>query len=202
MLHQYIYIIQQNTDDDGWQYRSTWSDGVISSREENWLPIMSDNSYCRRRVWMTTVVKREDVANAKRLLSDAIHRYPIDAILEGTLLVYLPRLPPNAATVTTAATTSATTTEENSSAMLTQWKEYQVILYHDKLEMYEDHEKVYTTLLVECEILLYATTNDVFDNNHKTTEEKENTENNKQTLKIRLRHPVDNNITIIHIILN
>ena len=30
MLHQYIHIIQQNTDDDGWQYRSTWSEGDIA----------------------------------------------------------------------------------------------------------------------------------------------------------------------------
>jgi hypothetical protein len=37
MLHQYIYIIQPNTDENGWQYRSTWSDGIVTSRDEQWV---------------------------------------------------------------------------------------------------------------------------------------------------------------------
>jgi len=37
MLHQYIYIIQPNTDEAGWQYRSNWSDGIVTSRDEQWL---------------------------------------------------------------------------------------------------------------------------------------------------------------------
>ena len=37
MLHQYIYIVQPNTDENGWQYRSSWSDGIITSRDEQWV---------------------------------------------------------------------------------------------------------------------------------------------------------------------
>ena len=112
MLHQYIYIVQPNTDENGWQYRSSWSDGIITSRDEQWVesPYHDTNhdlrvrrrclavlSVCHEfhklylfRLWMTTVVRKDEFIRAKKAMVDNLTGSRGDVILQGVLYKYQP----------------------------------------------------------------------------------------------------------------
>lgn len=84
-LHQYVYVKHANTDDHGWQYRSDWSSGVLNPKDEQWVNTNADGRDVRRRLWMVTVVKREDLIRSKKLLSDALQAGSNEVILDGYL---------------------------------------------------------------------------------------------------------------------
>ncbi|KAJ1416563.1 hypothetical protein B484DRAFT_154307 [Ochromonadaceae sp. CCMP2298] len=121
MMHQYINIIQQNTDDDGWQYRSNWSEGPLTSKDEQWMErYNADVHNVRRRLWMTTVVKKDDVMRAKKLVYDSLNAGPKrDVILQGNLYRYHQELGQSS----------------------TSWQRRKVLLYHNKLEFYIGNER-------------------------------------------------------------
>jgi hypothetical protein len=130
MLHQYINIVQSNTDDNGWQYRSTWSEGTLNATDEQWVDICDENKQVRRRLWMTTVVKRDDFIKAKKMVGDELLKSQDDFILKEDLYLHDP--------------------EKGTSA--TSWQRRNVILYHNKVEFYSGNEKVNDVSLVDCEI--------------------------------------------------
>lgn len=88
MAHQYIYIVHDNTDEHGWQYRSRWSDGVEDEKKEPWTRSPLASSQVRRRIWMTTVVDRLHLTLSKRLLSDNIRVDSGAYRMQGELLRY------------------------------------------------------------------------------------------------------------------
>lgn len=85
-VHQLIYVVQQNTDEHGWQYRSSWPRYALETSDEPWSSRNSTRADVRRRLWMTTVVKRDEVITAKRKISDLIHSRQRGVILSGPLL--------------------------------------------------------------------------------------------------------------------
>lgn len=87
-LHQYIYLLQNNTDEHGWQYRSDWSTGVLDGLDEQWVPHNSDGLDVRRRMWFITVCKKDDIQNAKMILSEAVRKHPRGIIMRGDLTRY------------------------------------------------------------------------------------------------------------------
>lgn len=88
MAHQYIYIVHENTDEQGWQYRSRWAEGDGDERNEPWTRSPLASSMVRRRVWMTTVVDRLYLTLSKRLLSDNIRVDSGGYKMQGELLRY------------------------------------------------------------------------------------------------------------------
>ena len=84
-VHQLIYVVETNTDPDGWQYRSEWPIVALANTDEQWSN-QSANANVRRRLWMTTVVMRDDVLIAKRKISELIQSYQRGQILVGPLL--------------------------------------------------------------------------------------------------------------------
>jgi hypothetical protein len=130
MLHQYMYIVQQNTDDFGWQYRSNWSDGALRSSDEQWVDTFDDNKYVRRRLWMTTVVKRDDIITGKKMVYEELNKNKGEAIYQEFLLFYHPG--PN----------------ENDP----DWHRRKVILYHDKMEFFAENNKIGEATLHDCEV--------------------------------------------------
>jgi hypothetical protein len=130
MLHQYINIVQSNTDDYGWQYRSTWSEGTLNATDEQWVDICDENKQVRRRLWMTTVVKRDDFMKAKKMVGDELSKSQDDFILKEDLYLHDP--------------------EKGTSA--SSWQRRNVILYHNKVEFYSGNEKINDVSLVDCEV--------------------------------------------------
>ena len=84
-LHQYIYVKHHNTDDHGWQYRTDWSVGVLNPQDEQWVGVNADGRDVRRRLWMTTVVRKDDMIRAKRILSETLQKSRSGTILQGDL---------------------------------------------------------------------------------------------------------------------
>jgi hypothetical protein len=84
-VHQYIYVLQPTTDEHGWQYRSAWSDGPVKEGEEVWTRTNGPNLDVRRRLWMTTVVKRSELLVAKAKLTDTLTSKKRGSIMEGEL---------------------------------------------------------------------------------------------------------------------
>lgn len=74
-----------NTDDHGWQYRSDWSVGVLNPQDEQWVGVNADGRDVRRRLWMTTVVRKDDMIRAKRILSETLQKSRSGTILQGDL---------------------------------------------------------------------------------------------------------------------
>lgn len=87
-VHQYVYIMQSNTDDHGWQYRSKYSEGQLGPNDEPWVADNTENKHVRRRLWMTTVVKRSTLMQAKALLAKALQTSNGNHVLEGRLEVF------------------------------------------------------------------------------------------------------------------
>mmetsp|Transcript_23543 Transcript_23543/g.21418 ORF Transcript_23543/g.21418 Transcript_23543/m.21418 type:complete len:1061 (-) Transcript_23543:928-4110(-) len=116
-VHQYIYVKHTNTDDHGWQYRSDWSVGVLSPQDEQWVGVNADGRDVRRRLWMTTVVRRDDVIRAKRILSESLQKARTGVILQGELY------------------------KLEQGALSKSWQRRLVRLFHDSLEFYSGNEK-------------------------------------------------------------
>jgi hypothetical protein len=70
MVHQFLYIVHENTDEFGWQYRHQWPHSVPGPKEEPWSNKQNSSSRVRRRIWMTTVCPRQDLVRAKRYLAE------------------------------------------------------------------------------------------------------------------------------------
>ena len=121
MMHQYINIVQANTDENGWQYRSDWSDGALSSRDEQWTDrYRAGYHFVRRRLWMTTVVKKNEIMNSKRVVYDSLTAAAKkEVIMQGHLYKY--------------------NTELGQSS--TSWQRRKVLLYHNKLEFFIGNER-------------------------------------------------------------
>ena len=79
-------VVQPSTDEHGWQYRSSWPTQALEANDENWSNNNASNADVRRRLWMTTVVKRDDVLAAKRKISELILSRQRGVILSGPLL--------------------------------------------------------------------------------------------------------------------
>ena len=115
LVHQFIYFIGSNTDDYGWQYRSKWSNGSIDNKDEPWADSYDEKKHhVRRRLWMTTVVKQDDVINAKKMmygvLNDSASK---DIVLVQGSIYYLD------------------TNHQN-----VNWLKAKILLYHKKIEFY------------------------------------------------------------------
>ena len=121
MMHQYVFIVQQNTDENGWQYRSDWSEGTLSSKDEQWVEKYNPALHnVRRRLWMTTVVKKNDVIAAKKLVYDSLNAPPKkDVIMQGNLYRY----------------------NQDMGQSSTSWQRRKVLLYHHKMEFYIGNER-------------------------------------------------------------
>eukprot|EP01038_Epipyxis_sp_PR26KG_P011239 gene11239-15080_t len=132
MLHQYIYVIQNNTDDNGWQYRSNWSEsGIVGNSEEQWVDTCNDDKLVRRRLWMTTVVKKEDIIRAKKMVTENLNGVKGDCIMQGFLFRYNSYVNANMTNV---------------------WQKGRVLLFHNKLEFYVGNDRKGETLLENCEV--------------------------------------------------
>lgn len=121
-MHQYINIVQQNTDENGWQYRSDWAEGgTLSSKDEQWVDRYKQGvHFVRRRLWMTTVVKKNDVMSAKKLVYDSLNASSKkDVIMQGNLYRYNQELGQSS----------------------TSWQRRKVLLYHNKLEFFIGNER-------------------------------------------------------------
>eukprot|EP00596_Hydrurales_sp_CCMP1899_P005218 CAMPEP_0119052392 /NCGR_PEP_ID=MMETSP1177-20130426/73707_1 /TAXON_ID=2985 /ORGANISM="Ochromonas sp, Strain CCMP1899" /LENGTH=720 /DNA_ID=CAMNT_0007031945 /DNA_START=118 /DNA_END=2280 /DNA_ORIENTATION=+ len=85
-VHQLLYVVQQSTDEHGWQYRSHWPKVASETADEPWCNNHATNADVRRRLWMTTVVRRDDILSAKRKISDLILSRQRGVILNGPLM--------------------------------------------------------------------------------------------------------------------
>ena len=55
-LHHFIYVLGEDRDENGWEYRSDWSDGTPGEDDEQWCRVRKQgNANVRRRVWMASV---------------------------------------------------------------------------------------------------------------------------------------------------
>jgi len=54
-VHHFIYLLGDDRDDHGWEYRRDWSDGSVPEGQELWTNDATDR-HVRRRMWMTSVV--------------------------------------------------------------------------------------------------------------------------------------------------
>jgi hypothetical protein len=84
VVHQFIYQVNPNTDDFGWQYRSKWSDGV-KDKDEEWVALFDEKKhFVRRRLWFTSVVN--DMMRAKQLLHSGLtSEKRTEVIAEGSI---------------------------------------------------------------------------------------------------------------------
>jgi hypothetical protein len=84
--HTFLPVVQQSTDEHGWQYRSHWPKVASETADEPWCNNHATNADVRRRLWMTTVVRRDDILSAKRKISDLILSRQRGVILNGPLM--------------------------------------------------------------------------------------------------------------------
>ena len=115
LVHQFIYFVGSNTDDYGWQYRSKWSNGSIDNKDEPWADSYDEKKHhVRRRLWITTVVKQDEVINAKKMmygvLNDSASK---DIVLVQGSIYYLDMNHQNV-----------------------NWLKAKILLYHMKIEFY------------------------------------------------------------------
>eukprot|EP00981_Chlorochromonas_danica_P011190 scaffold3799_cov168-Ochromonas_danica.AAC.3 len=154
-LHPYIYITQGNTDDDGWQYRSNWSQGVLSANEEQWsegqnkqVEGQQEELRVRRRLWMVTVVRREDIIAAKVLATDEMKKNIASAepILQETLWVL------SSADLSSNSLVHSSSTSNGSPQTNGNWQKRKVMLYHDRLDLFNGPDKKGDLLLSDYEL--------------------------------------------------
>lgn len=115
-IHQYIYNLQSNTDEHGWQYRSDWSNGALTALDEQWVPDNRDGLDVRRRLWFLTLCLKDDVTNAKEVLEKAIRFCPRGVIMRGDLV----RL--------------------EQGTLMKSWVNRHVMLKDDRLEFYQNEQ--------------------------------------------------------------
>jgi hypothetical protein len=149
-----MYIVQQNTDDQGWQYRSTWSDGTVGANEEPWTDNYDLTKYVRRRMWMTTVVRKDDMMKAKALVAESIHKPRDDVIYQEYLYVCHATAAGNNNKSDSLISSAVSIMNSTSKIALPRgsWGRCKVILYHKKLEFYNGFDKVGDVNLVDCEV--------------------------------------------------
>lgn len=129
MVHQYIYIIHDNTDDFGWQYRSDWPQTPVPGpRDEPWTNQPYPFSRVRRRIWMTTIVPRQELVKAKRLLSENVRIDSGIIKLQGELNRY------------------------EKGTLTKSWNRRRVVLLHNRIEFYSGNSKKGEALLNDCEV--------------------------------------------------
>ncbi len=51
-----------------------------------------EDKQVRRRLWMTTVVKRDEMIRAKKMVTEELSKTNVDAILQEILYLYNPEL--------------------------------------------------------------------------------------------------------------
>lgn len=74
-IHEYVYVLGDDRDRHGWEYRSNWTDGnEVGPDDEQWRGESKDAAV-RRRIWMTSVVKTEFLQRAKQAISEAFQSY-------------------------------------------------------------------------------------------------------------------------------
>jgi hypothetical protein len=128
MAHQYIYVVHDNTDEQGWQYRSRWNEGTLGKDDEPWVRSPLASSMVRRRVWMTTVVDRLYLSLAKRLLSDNIRVDNGGYKMQGELLRY------------------------EKGTLTKTWQKRRVALANNRLEFFSGSSKKGEIPLNDCEV--------------------------------------------------
>ena len=128
MAHQYIYVVHDNTDEQGWQYRSKWSEGALTGRDEPWTSSPLASSMVRRRIWMTTVVNRQYLTVSKRLLSDNIRVDSAGYKMQGELLRY------------------------EKGTLTKSWQKRRVTLTNNRIEFYAGSSKKGEIPLNDCEV--------------------------------------------------
>lgn len=129
-VHQYIYVLQPSTDEHGWQYRSVWSDGPVTEKDEQWVKFNSHGLDTRRRLWITTVVRQDDHITAKNKLSEAFTIKPRGIIMLGDLY------------------------RQEQRTLRKVWQKRFIVLTDNRLEIYvaSGGKKVADLSLQECEI--------------------------------------------------
>lgn len=68
-LHHFIYVVDDHTDINGWEYRSNWSNGVPAEDEEPWTGNRTNQALVRRRLWLASCVKDDELISAKKVLA-------------------------------------------------------------------------------------------------------------------------------------
>jgi hypothetical protein len=131
-VHQYIYVLQPSTDEHGWQYRSEWSNGPLTEKDEQWVRNNAPGLDVRRRLWMATVVSRDLVVQAKRRLAEAISSRVRGVIMEGPLF------------------------RQEQGALMKSWQRRHVVLTDDTIEIYtspkdEGGRRIAELSVVDCE---------------------------------------------------
>ena len=84
-VHQYMYVLQPSTDEHGWQYRSRWSNGPLGEGDEPWVKNNQHGLDARRRLWITTVVRQDDLMTSKKKLEDNFKAKARGVIMLGEL---------------------------------------------------------------------------------------------------------------------
>lgn len=84
-FHVFV-VVYDGTDEQGWQYRSSWPTQALAADDEQWSKKNASDAGVRRRLWMTTLVERENVSLAKMKLSEVVVSREIGLILNGPLL--------------------------------------------------------------------------------------------------------------------
>lgn len=74
-VHEYIYVLGDDRDNHGWEYRSDWADGEeLAEDDEQWQGDYK-KANVRRRIWMTSVVKTKYYQRAKQTISEAFQKF-------------------------------------------------------------------------------------------------------------------------------
>lgn len=166
-IHQYIYVLQPNTDEHGYIIRlivyvyvliqictlggNIDQNGVMAPSQKvtnrlvvvlceaaiarclmsalQWMKVNSPGLDVRRRLWMITVVKRDDVVAAKRRLADALTNRTRHVVLEGELFRYHMPFEEIWTTVTKI------NFRQEPGALMKTWSKRWVTLYDDLIEV-------------------------------------------------------------------
>lgn len=159
-IHQFIYILSPDTDEHGWQYRSHFPEYAAEAEAplqvsvndtndigyEPWTKENSPGCNVRRRVWMTTIGRADQLVFSKKKLAESlISKRSKFLIMEGELLRH--ELTPGTLTKT--------------------WQKRYIYLYTNTVEIYtvskqENGRKLAEIQLPECEchILFGSQSND------------------------------------------
>ena len=78
-------VVQESTDEHGWQYRSQWPQHALDASDELWTNHETSALDVRWRLWMSTVVRRDDVLEAKRRISGLLRSRLRGEIMVGKL---------------------------------------------------------------------------------------------------------------------
>lgn len=111
-LHHYIYLLQSNTDEHGWQYRSDWYHGTPKALDEQWVGENREGLDVRRRLWFITICQSQDVSKCKAILAESIRKHPRGIIMRGNLA------------------------RSEQGTLMKSWVDRHIVLKDDRLEVY------------------------------------------------------------------